>query len=150
MTAATLGFDLTHHETPPENSDFRMVRDTTYETSPPTPDHSDFWAATQPRHRPTAASLRALPLMFQADAKAARRECETRAVTDLVLLDPCSPPPASHAQISKPKKTVQRAMAAAQDAVTASGTASSGAFLIEEQKIVKKVLKRVTASEKKK
>ncbi|KAK0637224.1 ribosomal protein L34e-domain-containing protein [Bombardia bombarda] len=61
---------------------------------------------------------------------------------------PC-PPPREYAQISKPKKTVQRAYGGSRCGNCVRDRVVR-AFLIEEQKIVKKVLKEQTAAEKKK
>ncbi|KIH92716.1 large subunit ribosomal protein L34e [Sporothrix brasiliensis 5110] len=57
--------------------------------------------------------------------------------------------PRQYAQISKPKKTVQRAYGGSRCANCVQDRVVR-AFLIEEQKIVKKVLKEQSASEKKK
>ncbi|GJC96051.1 60s ribosomal protein L34 [Colletotrichum higginsianum] len=62
----------------------------------------------------------------------------------------CSrPPPREYAQISKPKKTVQRAYGGSRCGNCVRDRIVR-AFLIEEQKIVKKVLKEQSQSEKKK
>lgn len=57
--------------------------------------------------------------------------------------------PREYAQISKPKKTVQRAYGGSRCGNCVRDRIVR-AFLIEEQKIVKKVLKEQSASEKKK
>lgn len=57
--------------------------------------------------------------------------------------------PKEYAQISKPKKTVQRAYGGSRCGNCVRDRIVR-AFLIEEQKIVKKVLKEQTAADKKK
>ncbi|GJC80968.1 60S ribosomal protein L34-B [Colletotrichum liriopes] len=59
------------------------------------------------------------------------------------------PPPREYSQISKPKKTVQRAYGGSRCGNCVRDRIVR-AFLIEEQKIVKKVLKEQSQSEKKK